>query len=604
MTVKLRLAHKGLFLVAVPLLVELIFIGSMAFFLERSEAESRALDHSRSVIAAATEVRRIAFQMALNLVMYALSKSQNAKRLIERNDEQYKTSLSELHGLIQADKKQMEWYEKLDKSSAIVFQSVQAATRAVEENADDGDALTAKLGAFQLRSVSEKQSININKALDEIAKIEKAKLPSGRTQMREWVRPLLAAGVFVNVLIAFFAVLFINRNVVTRIGVLLNNSLRLSQNLPLLPRVAGTDEITDLDTVFHQMASTIGAASRLERAVLDNAVDVICVLDQDNKVTRINPACEKVWGYTPDELIGKRIISIVGEKDADATLDYFARLKRGEPTTALENHIRTKNGAENISLWMAQWSDPEGLLFCVAHDVTTRHEIEQLKQEFVAMISHDLRTPLSAVQATLGLVQTGVYGDLDEKGKKRVLTAERNCDRLINLISDLIDFEKMQSGRFELDLSECQSANLVERSVESVHGFAEKEGITLITAACEGSVEADSKRFIQVLVNLLSNAIKFSNKGGKVTIGADRVGDNKVEFYVSDEGRGIPNSHIETIFERFTQVKVTDATEKRGSGLGLSICKSIVETHGGTIGVTSEEGKGSRFFIRLTGVKV
>ena len=220
------------------------------------------------------------------------------------------------------------------------------------------------------------------------------------------------------------------------------------------------------------------------------------------------------------------------------------------------------------------------------------------------MISHDLRTPLSAVQATLGLVQTGVYGDLDEKGKKRVLTAERNCDRLINLISDLIDFEKMQSGRFELDLSECQSANLVERSVESVHGFAEKEGITLITAACEGSVEADSKRFIQVLVNLLSNAIKFSNKGGKVTIGADRVGDNKVEFYVSDEGRGIPNSHIETIFERFTQVKVTDATEKRGSGLGLSICKSIVETHGGTIGVTSEEGKGSRFFIRLTGVKV
>ncbi len=225
-------------------------------------------------------------------------------------------------------------------------------------------------------------------------------------------------------------------------------------------------------------------------------------------------------------------------------------------------------------------------------------ELEEIKQQFVAMVSHDLRTPLTSIKGFLELLAGGVYGDLNETGEHRAGLAQRNITRLISLINDLLDYEKLQSGKFSLDCREIDVASPISRSLDALRFFAEKEEVELVTEETQLKAYADEERLVQILVNLISNSVKFSPKGGKVTVTAVKK-ENFVEFNVIDQGRGVPKNLQDAIFERFKQVKTTDATEKGGTGLGLPICKALVECHNGIIGVDSEEGKGSRFWFTI-----
>ncbi|MBX9721328.1 MAG: HAMP domain-containing histidine kinase [Candidatus Obscuribacterales bacterium] len=233
------------------------------------------------------------------------------------------------------------------------------------------------------------------------------------------------------------------------------------------------------------------------------------------------------------------------------------------------------------------------------HDMArSLKELEQIKQQFVAMISHDLRTPLTSLQMFLGMLSDGTYGELNQTGTKRVAIAERSITRLISLINDLLDFEKLQAGQFTLAMTEIELSQVIGRSIDAVNSFAEQHEVSLIAEATEITVNADGDRLIQVLVNLISNAVKFSPAKGVVTVSARKL-DDSVELRVKDQGRGIPKEFQETVFERFKQVKTTDATEKGGTGLGLAICKALVEAHGGRIGVESEDGKGATFWLTV-----
>jgi signal transduction histidine kinase len=223
---------------------------------------------------------------------------------------------------------------------------------------------------------------------------------------------------------------------------------------------------------------------------------------------------------------------------------------------------------------------------------------ERAKQEYVAMISHDLRSPLTSIKFVLAMVNGGTYGAISENGLKRVKGAESNAERLISLINTLLDLEKMEAGKLEMNLSEIRTSDVIDRSVEAVFSLAELMGIKIETPQNDRTIIGDSGRLVQVLVNLLSNAIKFSPRGSAVTIAVEDV-PGYVELRIIDRGRGIPASHINAIFDRFQQVEESDAKERGGTGLGLAICKAIIEGHGGTIGIESELGKGSTFWFRI-----
>jgi len=236
-------------------------------------------------------------------------------------------------------------------------------------------------------------------------------------------------------------------------------------------------------------------------------------------------------------------------------------------------------------------------------------QAERHKQQLLQTVSHDLRSPLSSVRGILTLLSAGAMGPLPEKALNKVKIAEADVERLIKLITDLLDLEKIAEGKSVLEVSSVPVKRLVERAVNSIVSLAEEKGINISRTIDPVNVLGDEDRLVQVIVNLLSNAIKFSPDGGEIEIeaealeaGASSAGEAErsvIEITVSDRGRGVPEELRSKIFERFEQVKKTDATESGGSGLGLAICKSIVELHGGSLGVRDNSGGGSVFWLRI-----
>lgn len=237
-------------------------------------------------------------------------------------------------------------------------------------------------------------------------------------------------------------------------------------------------------------------------------------------------------------------------------------------------------------------------MFAVAHDITVRKEIERVKQEFVAMVSHDLRTPLTSIQGFLALLDTGMYGDLNEYGRESRTLADDNVRRLIALINDLLDIEKLESGNLQMEIGQTSLAEVFTRSVNSVAGFASLHHVEIEVVPTTVSIMADPDRLVQVMVNLISNAVKFSPENGHVAVAVEDMED-WTRITVRDSGCGVPKQFHNAVFERFQQVSIADAKLKGGSGLGLAICKAIVEGHQGVIGVDSEEGEGSTFWFKI-----
>jgi CheY-like chemotaxis protein len=238
----------------------------------------------------------------------------------------------------------------------------------------------------------------------------------------------------------------------------------------------------------------------------------------------------------------------------------------------------------------------------IFRDVTARLEIERMKDEFVSTVSHELRTPLTSIRGALGLLTSGILSADPAKAQRMLDIAVGNTDRLIRLINDILDIERIESGRVKVEKRSCNAAGLMAQAEDSVRELANKAGVKLELLPTSGNVLADSDRIVQTLTNLLGNAIKFSLPGKVVTLSAQR-GDDEMLFEVKDQGRGIPADKLGVIFERFQQVDASDEREKGGTGLGLAICRSIVDQHGGRIWAESQLGQGSSFYFTLPLVK-
>lgn len=259
--------------------------------------------------------------------------------------------------------------------------------------------------------------------------------------------------------------------------------------------------------------------------------------------------------------------------------------------------VDTDTITAELSARMLDTTDGQRLLILIV-DVSERAEVERMKQQFVAMVSHELKTPLMAVQVYLELLECGSYGALNETGAQKLKAVDDNVTRLTKLIKDLLDIEKLESGTLSSRKRPTNLKEILNATKDTVLPSAEKSGINVTFPTVDIPLNADPDRLVQVLVNLIANALKFSPEGSTVKVEASDERDHVV-VSVTDQGRGIPRKFRKKIFERFQQVSVDDASRKGGAGLGLAISRSIVEQHGGEIAVESEEGKGSKFWMRL-----
>jgi len=234
----------------------------------------------------------------------------------------------------------------------------------------------------------------------------------------------------------------------------------------------------------------------------------------------------------------------------------------------------------------------------VAQDVTEQQAVERMKDEFVSVVSHELRTPLTAIRGSLGLLVTGRLGELPPKGQEMLEMAARNSERLMRVINDILDVRSMAAGALVLQRRVCMAEALLGQAADAMAAIARTASVTLVFEPSSGSFVADGDRLVQVLTNLIDNAIKFSAAGSTVRIGAvPEAGE--VRFYVADMGRGIPPEGLERIFERFGQLDASDSRQKGGTGLGLTICRSILQLHEGRIWATSVPEHGSTFYFAV-----
>jgi signal transduction histidine kinase/CheY-like chemotaxis protein len=250
---------------------------------------------------------------------------------------------------------------------------------------------------------------------------------------------------------------------------------------------------------------------------------------------------------------------------------------------AVVNFVRARQRCDRLTAELARAMRESALH---QNALQQRRHLDTLKDEFISTVSHELRTPLTSIRGALGLLSSGVLGKMDDKAANLLRIASSNTDRLVRLINDILDLERMESGRAPLQIRRCSLRELVLQSVDTMSSMAQTAGVHLEVVAeptqAPITFDGDPDRIQQVLTNLLSNAIKFSPSGTAVRVVTSSDGSNLI-LQVEDSGRGVPADKLESIFDRFSQVESADARQKGGTGLGLAICRSIVAQHGGTI---------------------
>jgi PAS domain S-box-containing protein len=400
---------------------------------------------------------------------------------------------------------------------------------------------------------------------------------------------------------------------------------------PVLLSITALRNENDQVTGFLGIASDITERKQTEEDLrnlskaLESAVEGIARLNTQGQYVQVNPAYANMLGYQPEELLGVKWQRTVYSEDiALVEAAYTEMLKVGK--AELEARAIRKDGTildKQIVIVKAynQQQQFSGN-YCFVKDISERREIERMKDEFISIVSHELRTPLTSISAALDLLAAGVLHNQPEDAQQMLSIAANNTDRLVRLINDILDIERIESGKIVMTKQVCNAADLMNQAVEAIQDIAEKAEITISVSPLTAYLWADPDRIIQVLTNLLSNAIKFSPSGSTIWLKAEieqwsggRDKEDKKDredeevsassstaailFTVHDQGRGIPSDKLESIFERFQQVDASDSRRKGGTGLGLAICRSIIQQHEGRIWAESTLGKGSTFYFTL-----
>ncbi|TAE66586.1 MAG: PAS domain S-box protein [Oscillatoriales cyanobacterium] len=352
-----------------------------------------------------------------------------------------------------------------------------------------------------------------------------------------------------------------------------------------------------------QAEAIIREAERRWRSLLENVQLIVVGLDASGNINYVNPFFVGLTGYTHEEVLGKNWFeNFLPSSSIKSTEADFLQLLTHNAHPYYRNVILTKSGEERFIAWNnTTLQDSDGTVIgsiSIGEDITERNKIEQIKDEFIGIVSHELRTPLTAIQMSLGLLKTGIYDKKPEKSRRMIEIALLDTNRLVNLVNDILDLERLESGRAFLDKTLCKAADLMQQVVDALQAIANQHQISLIIIPTDAEVWAAADAILQTLTNLLSNALKFSPVGATIYLSAENQTDC-VLFQVRDRGRGIPADKLELVFGRFQQVDASDSREKGGTGLGLPICRSIIEQHGGKIWAESILGEGSTFFFTL-----
>ncbi|MBA3946582.1 MAG: PAS domain-containing protein [Herpetosiphonaceae bacterium] len=334
-----------------------------------------------------------------------------------------------------------------------------------------------------------------------------------------------------------------------------------------------------------------------QRALLSAIPDLIVRYDQHGTFLDCKPA--KAGGFPlPANVVGQPLAAVLPPPVVTVFQTAMQQVQQTGKLLSLDLEYPCADATDDYEVRFSPSADGE--VVCLIQDITERKSMERFKNEFVSMVSHELRTPLTSIRGALGLVAGGMTGVLPPQASTMIAIAHTNSERLVRLINDILDIDKIESGNMVFDLKLLQPVGIVAQAIEGMHGYVEHLGVHFQLHAPEPAlvVMGDADRITQVITNLLSNAAKYSPTGAVIDVTVERQ-DALVRVAVQDYGPGIPAEFERRIFQKFAQADSSDSRQKGGTGLGLSISKAIVERLGGQIGFTTTAPGGTCFFFEL-----
>jgi PAS domain S-box-containing protein len=586
------LTNIGISLLLLPTILQLVVFMAFLWLLDQAEIDRKREAHAKEIMMHVSRVALLENKLISSILAEFGGKSpwyEPERKLFMTEIRAHLVSLHKISN--RDDKTEFEFIQGFNGLAEQIYANVGQASNmeggwmegyVIREKIKDGSLLAEKLLASADRLISYEYSIKASFAA------------------RERGRMILFFGLSTSFVLTFLSIRFFVQRISNGLSHVSENSMRLVSGQPLLPPLPGRDEIASLDQVLHSSQQALNESARKERALTENIMDLIFSLDERGRFIVTNPATIKDWGYSTEELIGRSVVDIVSQESKNLVTVEIARARNSESIGQIfEAEVRRKDGRIGCYLWSLSYSHLDQALFCVAHDITEQKELEETKKRFLAMASHDLRSPLTSILAGLNTLRAGMYGELPDKASEKVKKIESNMKTLITFINDLLDMERLNAGEMPFEIDRHFLAPIIESSIDVVIDYADSKEIEIDADGTMAQVLVDQNRLMQVFVNVLSNAIKFSPTGSVINMTVD---ENSVQGFimisVTDQGKGIPAEEIETIFDQYRQSSTAEARDG-GSGLGLSICKVLMERNGGSISAQSVEGSGSCFSILI-----
>lgn len=595
----LTLSKKVLILLAVPVCFELILVGGALSKLKETQDARQKSMHARILASHLNAIMSLYILRITRLMVRKLTTDDVSSTEEHVLGDKSREHIEKLTQLTNDDPKEHKnWQELID-----ILKDLDRRSIAVKQTLDSGNKTLAAMQSASVmnemqRLFRQSQELERDQASNEELFNDQLK------RQEDDLRTMLYWSIPASVLTALLLALYFNSSTTRRLQTLSDNALSLFSGKQPKEKLRGEDELKNLDDLFHGMHEELERLRRKERAILDNAGDIICSISKNLKLHEFNYAATKLLGYEREHMQELSVVELIDGDARQKTVDALQNaISRQEPLN-FETVMIHANQSKIDTAWSVTWSCDEESLICVVHDITQRKQLEALKRDFVNMLSHDLRTPLSSVLVSIEILSHPKH-NLGDEAMRTLEQAEDNLNSSIALISELLEIEKMESGMLELDIDDTNPGKVVLSAIDAVEPLARKNDIVLVPeVATLAPVEADEARLKRVLVNLLGNAIKFSPRAEKIYIRQTLVQKEggspaHIRFEVVDRGEGIPIDQQAAVFDRFKQVNPSDDRKRAGSGLGLAICKAIVTAHNGVIGVISRPGQGSTFWFEI-----
>ncbi|MBF0309119.1 MAG: HAMP domain-containing protein [Magnetococcales bacterium] len=436
-------------------------------------------------------------------------------------------------------------------------------------------------------------------------------------RMAERLEILMSVSTFLAILSALLLSLLLVRWLLRPLSILTLAVQRVGQGDPVRVPVGSNDEVGLLSREFNLMSSQLHRlrqdslqelhqAQQTARATIDSLPDPVLVVDGEGRLLAINRVGRELFGTLPEP--GRTVREMAWPGSLTGYLvQVLAHLLSGKgawlPTSFNEAiPLPLESGTTWFLIRAVPLLGDQGLAGAtlVLQDVSRMRRFMELRNDLVATVAHELRTPLTSLHMAIHLCHHGSVGELNDTQTQLLEGAGEDCQRLQTIVDDLLDISRIESGKWLMKREPVNIRELLEVAWQRLADLAHNQGMELIlqrSALPAGEVLADGERLGLVLTNLISNALRYSGSGGQVTLGA-RCEGSRLLVEVSDSGPGIPEEFQQRIFDKFFRVPGIGGS---GSGLGLSVCREIVEAHGGQIGVDSKPGQGSRFWFSLPG---